>query len=101
MGTKSGPPSVVTAATKSRIAALPAPSFQDGSGSAAAWPTWNRHRTATTISRRQDKQEKPDMPRPSPVKWIEQTGPGKQMFWVPGIDILGPLQLGPQCRSTV
>ena len=32
-GTKSGPPSVVTFATKSTIACFAGPSFQDGSGS--------------------------------------------------------------------
>ena len=35
-GTKSGPPCVVTRATKLVIADLVAPSFQDGSGSACA-----------------------------------------------------------------
>ena len=35
-GTKSGPPCVVTRATKVVIADLVAPSFQDGSGSACA-----------------------------------------------------------------
>ncbi len=34
-GTKSGPPGVVTRATKSVIAFFAAPSFQDGSGSGA------------------------------------------------------------------
>jgi len=45
-GTKEGPPCVVTRATKSRIEALVAPSFQDGSGSRCVCATAGVERSA-------------------------------------------------------
>ena len=51
---RSAPPSVVVAATKSRIACFAAPSFQDGSGSscARAWRPGQRARVAARVANR-------------------------------------------------
>src|SRR5262249_60953429 len=51
-GTKSGPPSLVTRATKSTMACLAGQSFQDGSGSSAA-----AHWAATSNSPSTTKQQ--------------------------------------------
>src|SRR5262245_33834034 len=49
--TKSGPPDLVTLATKSTIAFFAAPSFQDGSGSvSAACPTLASRAARTTVT---------------------------------------------------